>query len=118
MKAGRVGVVPAQTMLDLLRRSLVEARDGGGAVLKLEPGDLRDLGLRAGVEGDAIEAFRLLVRSNLVRLRGRWREGASGRTSPAYVSRVVESGDTSRNIELEEGEPRGTVLSTEGRGAG
>lgn len=93
---GRTSVVPQATreesraMLAELHRALAEARDDGEAALKLGPDDLRGLCSRAGVEGDVVAAFRSLVRSNLVRLRGRWREGASGETSPVYVVRVVD----------------------------
>ncbi len=94
VKAGQSGVVrvDAQSMLEELRLGLAEARDDGEATLKLAPEDLRSLCLRAGVEGDAVAAFRLLVRSNLVRLRGRWREGVSGETAPVYVVRVLNGG--------------------------
>lgn len=98
MKTGRAGVAQgatredAQAMLEGLRRALAEARDDGEAALKLAPDDLRVLCSRAGVEGNAVSALRLLVRSNLVRLRGRWREGASGETAPVYVVRVMEPG--------------------------
>lgn len=88
-------------MLEGLRRGLAEAHDEGEAVLKLEPDDLRSLCSRAGVEGDAVVAFRALVRSNLVRLRGRWREGISGEKAPVYVARVVDGGDTGRDLEEE-----------------
>lgn len=103
-------------MLALLRQKLDESRGAGEAVLKLGPDDLRSLCSRAGLEGDAVAAFRLLVRSNLVRLRGRWREGVSGKTAPVYVSRVVESVDAGRNAELVEGERSGTVRSLGGTG--
>lgn len=94
VKARRSGAVREETrwMLEELRRRLAEARDGGEAALKLAPEDLRSLCSRAGVEGDAAAAFRLLVRSNLVRLRGRWREGVSGETAPVYVVRVLDGG--------------------------
>lgn len=93
VKARRVGAVREETrwMLEELRRRLAEARDDEAA-LKLAPEDLKSLCSRAGVEGDAAAAFRLLVRSNLVRLRGRWREGVSGETAPVYVVRVLDGG--------------------------
>ena len=86
----------ARRILALLRQRLDEAHGFGEPFLKLEPGDLTSLCSRAGIEGDAAGAFRLLVRSNLVRLRGRWREGVSGETAPVYVSRVVEGDGTGR----------------------
>jgi hypothetical protein len=76
-------------MLLLLDERLGEANRAGDAALKLEPGDLRRLGSEAGVEGDAVDAFRALVKSNLVRLRGRWREGVSGVRTPVYVARLT-----------------------------
>lgn len=72
-------------VLALLRERLSDA----GGVLRLEPEDLRSLGIEAGIEGDAAVAFRALVRSNRVRLRGRWREGVSGVTAPVYVARIA-----------------------------
>ncbi len=98
VKYGRTSVIPAltgeetQSMLEELRGALAEARDGGEAALKLGPDDLRSLCSRAEIGGDAVAAFRSLVRSNLVRLRGSWREGASGETSPVYVVRAVDGG--------------------------
>ncbi|QIN77387.1 hypothetical protein GBA65_01415 [Rubrobacter marinus] len=84
-RGGLTSVVPeasrgeTRSLLEELRRALAESRDGGEAALKLGPDDLRSLCSRAGVEGDAVAAFRSLVRSNLVRLRGRWREGPPAR---------------------------------------
>lgn len=95
VKEGLASAVSSETtrwMLQELRQGLAEAHDDGEAALKLEPGDLRSLCSRAGVEGDAIAALRLLVRSNLVRLRGRWREGVSGEMAPVYVVRVIDRG--------------------------
>ncbi len=81
-------------MLAFLRERLDEAHDAGEAVLRLGPEELRGMASEAGIEGDATGAFRTLVRSNLVRLRGRWREGASGVTAPVYVVRLI--GETPR----------------------
>ena len=95
VETGRTSAAPeatgeeTQSLLRGLRRALSETRADGGTALKLDPDELRNLCSRAGVEGDAVAAFRLLVRSNLVRLRGRWREGVSGETAPVYVSRVI-----------------------------
>ena len=117
MKEARASDEPgeAHRLLEPLSRRLDEAHDAGGAALKLGPEDLRELCWRAGVEGDAVGAFRLLVRSNLVRLRGRWREGVSGETAPVYVSRVVEGG-SGRSAELREGERSGTTGSSGRKG--
>ena len=76
-------------MLALLHKRRDEAERTGNPVLKLEPQEIRWLCSEAGFEGDAVEVFRTLVRSNLVRLRGRWREGGSGVRSPVYVARLV-----------------------------
>ncbi|QIN78418.1 hypothetical protein GBA65_07635 [Rubrobacter marinus] len=101
MKNGATGTVRfgdrreegTRRLLSLLREKLEEAHDAGEAVLKLEPEDLRGLCLRAGIaEEDAASAFRALVRANLVRLRGRWREGASAARAPIYVERLVDGG--------------------------
>ena len=77
-------------MLALLQERLDEAERNGEAVLKLEPVDVKRLCSEAGVEEDAVGAFRALVRSNLVRLRGRWREGVSGATASVYVACLTE----------------------------
>ena len=79
-------------MLETLHQGLAEAREGGEPAMKLGPDDIRSLYSRARGEGDAGAAFRSLVRSNLVRLRGRWREGVSGETAPVYVARVLNPG--------------------------
>lgn len=78
-----------QTLPTLLRKRLDDARGAGEEVLKLEPEDLRSMCREVGIKGDPVEAFRALVRSNLVRLRGRWREGGSGRRAPVYVARLT-----------------------------
>lgn len=76
-------------VLALLQERLDEARGAGGTVLRLDPADVARLCSEAGVEGDAVGAFRALVRSNLVRLRGRWREGVSCEAAPVYVARLA-----------------------------
>lgn len=86
-----VGPEEAQRILAVLRERLAEAQSAGDAALRLEPGDLRDLCAEAGFEGDAVDALRTLVRSNLIRLRGRWREGVSGVGAPVYVGRLTGS---------------------------
>lgn len=109
LREARAGAVcgGAEGLLALLRGRLDEAHGAGEPALKLGPDDLRGLCSRAGIEGDAVGAFRLLVRTNLVRLRGRWREGVSGRTAPVYVSRIVESGDAGRGTGFGEDERSG-----------
>lgn len=78
-----------ERMLALLRERLDEVLGAGEVVLRLNPEDLRSMGSEAGVEKEVAAVFRSLVRSNLVRLRGRWREGASGVTAPVYVARLT-----------------------------
>lgn len=80
-------------MLAHLRGRLEEAHDAGEKVLRLDPEDLRSVGSEAGIEESAVVVFRTLVRSNLVRLRGRWREGVSGVTAPVYVARLAGEAD-------------------------
>jgi len=87
-----VGPEEAQRrILALLRERLEEAQRAGEAVLRLEPVELRDLCSEVGFEGDAVDALRTLVRSNRIRLRGRWREGVSGVGAPVYVGRLTGS---------------------------
>ena len=73
-----------------------DRRDGGGRAgrpLRLEPEDLARMGTGLGVDGDeAAELFRGLVRGNYVRLRGRYREGVTGRSAPAHVAGLTEWG--------------------------
>ena len=99
-KDGRADAIPEEMrrMLALLQERLNEAERAGEAVLRLEPGDVKRLCSEAGVEEDAVGAFRALVRSNLVRLRGRWREGVSGVTAPVYVARLTEWDHESRGL--------------------
>lgn len=82
----------ALRMLASLRELLYEAHAAGEAVLRLEPCDLSSIGSEAGLDGDAVGVFRALVRSNAVRLRGRWREGVSGVSAPVYVARLTGQG--------------------------
>lgn len=79
-------------LLALLRDRLDEAERAGEVALKLEPGDVERLCSEAEIEGDAADVFRNLVRGNLVRLRGRWREGRSAVRAPVYVERLTEGG--------------------------
>lgn len=79
-------------MLALLRERLKGARDAGHPALKLEPRDVERLCAQAGVGTHATGAFRALVRQNLVRLRGRWRENRSATRAPVYVERITERG--------------------------
>lgn len=79
-------------LLALLKDRLAEANRAGEAALRIEPEHLRSLCSEAGVEGDAVDALQALVRSNRVRLRGRWREGVSGISSPVYVARLIGQG--------------------------
>ena len=65
----------------------------GGRPLRLEPEDLASMGAGIGLdEAEAAELFRGLVRGNYVRLRGRYREGVTGRSAPAYVAGLTERG--------------------------
>ena len=69
--------------------------NGGRAVrpLRLDPEDLARMGAGIGLDGaETAELFRGLVRGNYVRLRGRYREGVTGRSAPAYVSGLTERG--------------------------
>lgn len=62
-------------------------------VLRLDPEDLARMGAEVGVnEAEAAELFRGLVRGNYVRLRGRFREGVTGRSAPAYVAGLTDRG--------------------------
>jgi len=79
-------------LLGLLRERLDEAEGAGELVLKLEPEDMERLCSEAGIEANPVATFRSLVRANLVRLRGRWREGISGAQAPVYVERLTEQG--------------------------
>ena len=94
VKTSRADAVSEETrmMLETLHQGLAEAREDGESTMKLGPDDIRSLYSQARGEGDAVAAFRSLVRSNLVRLRGRWREGVSGETAPVYVARVLNPG--------------------------
>lgn len=66
---------------------------GGRPVLKLDPGDLVRMGAGMGLdEAEAVELFRGLVRGNYVRLRGRFREGVTGLSAPAYVAGLTDRG--------------------------
>jgi hypothetical protein len=93
----RGGIVvnpPEETrrLLALVRSRLEVARATGRPVLKLEPEDVERLCWEAGVEAHAVDSFRVLVRQNLARLRGRWREGHSTVAAPVYVERITEAG--------------------------
>lgn len=79
-------------MLALLRGRLDEARGAGRPYLKLDPADVEKLCAEAGIESSGRVAFRSLVRQNLVRLRGRWRENSSTTGAPVYVERITERG--------------------------
>ena len=111
----------ARRILALLRQRLDEAHGSGEPFLKLEPGDLTSLCSRAGIEGDAAGALRLLVRSNLVRLRGRWREGVSAErppcTSPASWRATVrvEPRGLEGMVRGRFGARRQSVMSSEAR---
>lgn len=91
---GPVTDLPEETprILALLREQLEEAHATGDAFLKLEPTDVERLCAAAGVTEDEAGAFRVLVRRNLVRLRGRWRENRSAIRAPVYVERLTEAG--------------------------
>ena len=79
-------------MLALLQERLEKVSGAQQPVLKLEPADVRRLCEAAGVETSEADAFRTLVRQNLVRLRGRWRENRSAVRAPVYVERLTEAG--------------------------
>ena len=62
-------------------------------VLRLDPEDLVRMGAGVGLDGaEAVEMFRDLVRGNYIRLRGRFREGVTGRSAPAYVAGLTDRG--------------------------
>jgi hypothetical protein len=94
IRDGLVADPPAEIgrLLALVQEPLEEARAAGRPVLKLGPEDVERLCWEAGVEGRAAGSFGALVRQNLVRLRGRWREDRSAVRAPVYVERVTEAG--------------------------
>ena len=79
--------------------------DGGRSrPLKLDPGDLARMGAGMGLNGaESAELFRGLVRGNYVRLRGRYREGVTGRSAPAHVAGLTDRGvsELGRDAEAE-----------------
>lgn len=79
-------------LLGLLQERLDEAERAGEAALKLEPHEVEQLCSQAGIEDDAADVFRTLVRSNLVRVRGRWRDGRSAVRAPVYIGDLTERG--------------------------
>ncbi len=79
----------ARVLIPLLRERLDGARLAGQTVLKVGPEDLMRMCDEAGIEGSPVRALHALVRSNEVRLRGRWREGYSGERAPVYVARLT-----------------------------
>ena len=87
IRGGVVADPPEETrrLLALVQGRLEEARATGRPVLKLEPEDVERLCSEAG-------SFGALVRQNLVRLRGRWRENRSAVRAPVYVERLTERG--------------------------
>ncbi len=94
IRGGVVADPPEETrrLLALVQGRLEEARTTGRPVLKLEPEDVERLCSEAGFEGSAAGSFGALVRQNLVRLRGRWRENRSAVRAPVYVERLTERG--------------------------
>jgi hypothetical protein len=103
IRGGVVGGPPEETrrLLALVGGRLEEARAAGRPVLKLEPEDVERLRSEAGLENDAADAFAALIRQNLIRLRGRWREKRSAVAAPVYVERITEAG--LRLLEAHEG---------------
>lgn len=80
--------------------------EGRTRPLRLEPGELARMGDGTGLDGaEAAELFRRLVQGNYVRLRGRFREGATGRSAPAYVAGLTDRG--LRELGREAGPNRG-----------
>ncbi|QIN77410.1 hypothetical protein GBA65_01565 [Rubrobacter marinus] len=82
-------------MLDAIHARMLDDGDGGGrsGPLKLGPGDLARMGTGVGLdEAETAELFRDLVRGNYVRLRGRYREGVTGRSAPAHVAGLTDRG--------------------------
>lgn len=73
-------------------RAAGKGQGAGQPVLELEPCDVKRPCAEAGIEADTPGAFRALVRQNLVRLRGRWRENHSATRTPVYVERITERG--------------------------
>lgn len=68
-------------------------RSGRLRSLRLDPDDLARMGAGMGLnDAEAAELFRGLVRGNYVRLRGRFREGVTGLSAPAYVAGLTDRG--------------------------